>query len=749
MLKITSKAGLGKGSHYHIVFLDESGQMPMAVTSEAGPKNNRHVHSVTVMPDGSLAILPAADGHGHDEVMEYERDYGFEKQKDEDIILEIKTLYKEACEIEKDSVRLSTESEEFYKGNQWPPEIRRKLESLDRACITYNLIGKQIDTLRGIQTQQRTEITYLPQEGSDQIAADIYNIVSKHVLAISDFDQEESLVFEDQVIAGRGNFNIYVSFDNSLEGDIRVEKFDWRDVKYGPHSKKDISDAEYQFKEKMYSKAKIKQLWPKKAEEIQKDYEVYEHLLEGERRTGQQYETSSNVAPLMPTTIDGYTMVDIIKKEYRVLECWQKLYLKKVLLVHESGYSYDAEGWKDSDVEAALSIPGFVSLERNVTKFRITRVAGNIVLTDEYPANLPTDSYFTIPVYAYKKGNDFWGKIEWAKDPQREVNKRHSQAIDVVNKTANYNHFIDSTTFPNPKEKNKFLELSSSPGAVFEVTNTGRLPQKSEGSKVPSEILQLLELGDKAVTNLINVEVEFAGANEPSNRWMQRQKQKLAGNEFLFDNLSLAKRMIGRIMIPLIKKYWSSERIFRLLQSNHMNQDALIAGQPAAQYTQEDIAMALAADVNLDVVVNESESSPTMQTYQYSVLSDLAQSGQVPVPPEALIELLPGATQKQKDKLMQYLQQQQESQAQAAQATADGEIAKTLAAKGIYTPQVQQMLGGQGQQEEQPQGPEFVQDAGDGSFPTPEEMPQQPMGKVYNIKPLPDGSHEVKIVNGE
>lgn len=744
-LRITSKAGAP--SHYHVVFTDEESQQ--GYVAIAGKGKREHTHEIAYIPpeldeqgnpmsEGQWMVLPAEDGHTHENLENYPAPKN-KKVKDEDQLLaDIMSLYTEAREIESGSKKKAEKSWAFYKGEQWSNRAKAQLRSLDRACLTINHVGKAIDTLIGLQVQERTEFEYTPFEESDQLQCDLFNIVAKHIKEQCSYNREKTKVFKDQAITGRGNYHLFVDFDDSLHGNIKIERFPWSDVHYGPHEKEDLSDCEYSFKERMYSKSKMQQLWPDKADDIQQDFNYYMDVKqEGHiRYHGQQYFHSDNKKFVVPNILGSHVMVDVQKKEYRVLECTQKMYETKQILVHvDSAFVFDAADWKPADINAAMEIPGFYSFKRTFTRRRITRCAGNVILSDENPADVPGNMYFTIPAYAYKDGNDYWGKVEQAKDPQREVNKRHSQAADVINKMAAYNWFIDDMTFGgNKAEERKFLNTSSSPGATFKVSTTDRLPVKEEGVKFPGEIVQLLELGLNAVEDIMNVVVEPSGANESGSHLLHRQKQAMAANEFLFDNLAFAEKQVGKLLLHLIQKYWSPERVYRLVAYQNTREPVSLSGEPFENFTEEEIIAALEnVDASqFDVVIQESESSPTRQMQNYILLQELQQGGN-PVPPAILIENMPGASDATKRKILDYIAQEQEMAAQDTQAEGETEVVKTLIAQGQIPPHIAEQYGVS--QTPPGMGNDFVTDTNAVS-PSMEDV-------TFDVTEKPDGSGKV------
>lgn len=697
-LKKTTRSGLGRSAHHHIVYVNEDLGIASCST-DAG-----HTHEVVFQPPvdpsvggGQWMVIPALDGHTH-QLQDYAVKNIRKKEGDSQILSDVRELFKTGRELERESLRSAKEAEDFYSGKHWDEAEKNRLESLSRAAVTINKIEKNIDQLVGTQRQERTDIRYVPQEGGDQKIADLLNVTTKHILNRCFFAREESAVFEDTSITGRGLFNVYVRFDQDLRGEIVVEKFPYMDVVFGPHEKLDLSDCEYLIKHRWFSKAKIEQLWPEKVEDIQKDFEDYcidsPHI----QYSHDQYGNSSNVIQ----TVGDDAIVNIAKKEYRVLECWRKVYERGSVIVNAAeDFYFNAYGWDAKDLKSARTIPGFFVVEQNVTKFRVTKVAGGVVLSDEYPAELPAEDFFIIPVYAKKRGHKFWGKVEGSKDAQRYVNKNFSLALDVGNKMSANGWFIDGMTFPD-NEKEKFKRLSTSPGFVVEVNDVSRLPSRVEGAKFPGELIQLMQIGAQEISDSMNIITNPNGANESGNLFMQRHNQKLLGSEYLFDNLAFAKQKLGRLLVKLIQKYYSPDRIVRIVRNANSKDPVELGNMSLDEFTDQDIMTMLStADLELyDVEVTESTWSPSMRLATFMMLSEMAKTG-APIPPEAMFEFadMPADVKK---KLIDIMSQQGQAQSQAEQAKADAEIQKTLIAQGQIPPEVAQRFLNQQPQQNQP-----------------------------------------------
>lgn len=713
--------------HYHIVYLD-----PEEGTGQITPGED-HLHEIQFVPPqeaqideqtgqelapaqpGYYEISPGPDGHQHT-IEDYQLSFPKKRTKPDEVVAEVYELYRVWKEGESDSIKKGRESEDFRKGNQWSSKVKAYLEDMNRAAVTLNWTGKYVDELKGYQMQQRTDIKYLPVEGGDSAAADLVSIVSKQILDQCYYQREKSKVFEDEIVTGRGIFSVGVRNDKDPRGEIYVEKFPWDQAVFGPHEKEDLSDCEGYIKHRMYSYAKLEQDWPDKIKDIKRDYKMLndpEFRKKHVQFSDDQYAHSDNKYP-GSINVAGDTMVDLGKKEYRVLECWRKVYLTvPVVSAPDYSFYFNAYGWKSDDLDKIKSIPGFYIIKMPSTKIRITKVAGGVLLSDEDPADLPIDDFFLVPVYAYKNGDSFWGKVEAVKDPQREINYRRSQSIDIGNKYITPNIFIKPNTFSDEAEKQRFKDKGSSAGGVYELGPMGDLPMKHDGSEMPSALVQLIERGMQEVSELMNITVGQGGANTSGSAFLQREKIRLTGNEFLFDSLAFAEQKIGRLLVSLIQRYYDADRIARIVNHYADRRKVTIAGETYESFSEDKILEILEnSDLSkLDVVVSESNYSPSARTATFTLLTELAQGG-TPVPPEVLVEFSP-LPEEQRQRIIEGIQQQNEAQSQAAQQSNDSEVEKTLVGQGIIPPATAQRFGLNNTPPPQQQPPEQARNNGE------------------------------------
>ena len=658
-------------NHSHFIFLSDSGTTTSGI-------NNKHAHEAVFNVDSeSWIVEPAEDGHTH-EIIDYEPTIKNPPKKTDqekaDIALE---LYKYELEVEGTARKDARESVGFYTGKkQWDDETRQQLNDEKRAAVTMNETAAKIDLLAGFQSQNRTDVSFAPIEEGDSRVAKILDVIYKNIEDQNNFSHEERLVFLDELVQGRGNFHVYIDFDKDVQGKIVIEKLDNNEVVYGPHQKFDLSDCEHLTKFKMFSKGHVEQKWPDKHDDINAMFvaspvdEIHGTIIDN---PGDQYATGIEIDLVIGGSAATDILVDTVKKEIKIIENYaREYYTEFAILAPQEGFVEMIARLSEHEAKKWAKVPGIKTIRRNRSFIRRTVVAGTIFIEETF-----TDDFDIIPVYAKKQGNYFYGKVEEVKDPQREINKRHSQAIDIVNKVASYNWIIDEMTFRDQKDEDDFIANSATPGYVIKVDEMSRSkPEKVDGIRVPSEIVAMMELSTNKLREIMNIPAEASGFTDREFSGVAMREKKHStqvANEFLFANLNTAKRVLAKRVIVKVQEIYDVDRIMRLVNNSQPKSEE---DQIENQINMREAAALLQnADLmKYDVVTTESVNSPTTRTANFAVLMQLAQQG-ILTDPSLLIE---ASDIHNKDKMLGRLEAAAQASAQAEQATNQSEVFKSL-----------------------------------------------------------------------
>lgn len=675
-----SKAGQG---HHHLYFVPEGSDR--GISTEA--KGHTHECVISTDEEGNLIAYDIEAGenpHVHTLVeVEIPEITKLPKEDDDEVVNDVHQLFKESYEINKDSYENADESENFVNGNQWDERDIQSLRRQSRACLTINESGAQINTLLGYQRNNRSDFRHRPVEASDAKVGLILDEVVKNILENCGFIYEESSVAEDQYVAGRGNFCVYMDWDDNIEGDIVVERYNWRDVFYGPYEKLDRKDCEYVIKQKMFSKKRLERMFPDKADDFEKDWKLWQTRQEKQTVTGKEY--SVETGRTLTIAEGAWTKVDLAKKEYRLVECWRKNFRTEYILVDTNTNEVENITGVGKSLRNQLAKDDrFEVVTRTVYDMRVSKVAGNVLVSDEI-VDVHDNDFDMVPVHAkYRMTNkcQWQGPMEGMKDVQREINHRHSQVVDIINKAISYMWLTDDNTFANPQDEEEFKLQATQPGFVGKVADVGRPPMKIEGGKVPVEVIQLMQLSSDKLYRISNIPQETQGDSKMQLSGAAiREKTSVAlqANRYLFDNMNLAKKSVDKKIISLMQKHYSPERIVRLLRNGNSSEQSNPQMQEIyAMQDAEIMRMLENSDLmKYDIVVDTSPYSPTIRMANQILLQEMMTQG-VQIPLEYYIE---ESDMPNKEKFLAMLNQQRAQQQKLEEGKQDTEIRKAMIAR--------------------------------------------------------------------
>jgi hypothetical protein len=658
--------------HWHLLYLDQSQQELFCSTE------NNHVHPVQLVmsPDGSPRIsVGEADGHTHDPLDIGNVTPGTPKKRPEtEVVEEALDLFKDAIDYESDSRKKGMESYEFMKGEQWEKDVKRKLEADKRAHQVYNYIQAKIDVLSGLARQNRVDPKAFPVEGSDDGVADVATAVLMRTAKQNNLSNEEIRVFEDEVIAGRGLFHLGMSQNRNPLGDILIERFPWADGYFGAHQKLDGSDATHIHKAKWLSVGEAKVTYPDKAEQITEMIGMVSKEPENAKIELQKDPGSTG------SSIERYLrndeILDMNHRKVRLVEHEIKEFRTAYYLENQQGTLGQEVPKAVYEKVKNLPMDLVIPMEFPKERIRIVVTVGTELIKNFYP-DRPYDGFSLIPVYAYKfDDGTFLGKVEAMKGAQREINKRGSQSIDIVNKMIGRGWFYDDDTFDDPREAEKFRNQAGGAGWYQKVASTDRPPVAADTPPFPNELLNMHGVNLSIMEGVSNINPGMSGMGktgyESGSALARQQKSGLVGNERVFDNFILSKQQLFRKVFKMIQEYYTKERIARIVLSEASDPGRMeplqVGGQeiPAQRSAPED-AEALQSIVKMletkdladyDIQIGEQIFSATNKEAQFMAWMEAAQHG-MQVPPGMLIELSSLPNKGKWTRVMNEMQQQQ------------------------------------------------------------------------------------------
>jgi hypothetical protein len=534
---------------------------------------------------------------------------------------------------------------DYYHGSQWLPEDLEYLRKRGRPALTFNVLQAKILHLVGAQEDNAKEPIFVAEEPDDQLAADIMNILKHRIYEESDLETAEAMQFEDGVSAGIGSFMIDVEPDPEDVLDLRVniEPLDPTEVLWDLNSRrKDRQDARYFFSHQWMTKSELRADYPELTEEELTEIFAPVTKDSGTGIAGAQFQRQITQDP----QISGYMYRrrllywDTKRHEVRVIhmEHVEKERVN-VLVVPDTGQQIEVTDEKRRLIERL--VPGrydFVEVYRD--KYYWLDFVGRMILYDE-ESPMPYDGFSVVSyVCMLDRDNMPYGKVRGLKDPQKEVNKRHSQTLEMISRQGNpgliaeVGALVDKTQAEEAMREGGVVETQS---GKFDKVTARTVPA------FPDAISRMMDTGLRMLDVISNVFVdemqEPRGIPEAAATTQLKQRKSLLTTIPLLKQYHRTRKLVMKKIMQIPVRAMSDTQISRMLANerrfqvwNGIVEDASESGGGGRVFIRD----VRQIRYNVDMLPAAPGSSEAIMHFQ--TLMAMAGAG-MPVDPEVLFDL--------------------------------------------------------------------------------------------------------------
>jgi hypothetical protein len=480
---------------------------------------------------------------------------------DDEVLVRARSDFDRCQEAWRDNQRLAREDLKFARlGEQWPEAIKKQRELEQRPCLTFNKMTAFIRQVVNDARQNKPQIKIHPLDSSaDPEVAIIINGLIRNIETASDADVAYDTAVEQAVGQGFGFWRINTRYtcDDAFDQDIVIERITNPFSVFGdPRSAAaDSSDWNVAFVITALPKAEFEREYPE-AEKTDWDHDFKNapEWISRDDVTVAEYWTREKVRGQIVALSDGTV---------RKLEEVERLAVELV--------------------EAGINVIG---QPRDVETYKVTQrimSGAEILKTVEWAGKyIPI-----VPVYGDEVIDDdgkrwFRSLIRDGKDAQRMFNYWRSTTTELVALAPKAPFIGEEGSFDVDPNWNNVNDVTL---AKLEYKRGASRPERQPFSGVPAGALQeALNANDdmKAIIGIYDASLG-ARSNEISGRAiMARQREGDVSTFHFLDNLSRAIRHGGRIILDLIGKVYTTERVVRILGEDLAPQTAMIAptGQP-------------------------------------------------------------------------------------------------------------------------------------------------------------------------
>nr|WP_168161230.1 hypothetical protein [Desulfatibacillum aliphaticivorans] len=584
----------------------------------------------------------------------------------------------------------------FYDGTgQWTKEDRDILKEQNRPCLTFPVCKGSVDLVVGVNSSNPVRMVASPVEPSDGFLCEVLNDVVEWVSDENNFEDREEELFESVVICGRGHIALDFSIDPKRFGEIILNEsvVPVHEIRIDPASReRDGSDANHIFWDRWVTREDFKIRYPEFADRVDEFMETGRASSFGE---SPDPKTDENIFDDLGDDDDydrpiDANYYDLKKDRVRVchMEYWEAF-------KRHVAFNPETQEWEEFDPENIEQLKVNYILKYKTPfeyntmmdkKVKWLQFIGDEILYDG-DSPMPYDGFSVVTSIANtdpsRRSNNHFGVIRLMKDPQREINKRWSQALNLLNNMVQPGTDIEDGAVP---DIDQYSEARKTPGGVGIVSSgalrDGKIKERS-APQFPSAPMQMEQMSQDIIRKITGINPDLlgqdSGRQEPGVVVQTRQRQGLILLQKLFKEHKRVRREIFKRVIAIISKYMPDGQILRILGGNEKYQ--IENGMVINPKNGMAAAIRDIRNLKFNVDIEEAPGNLAKDMLQLQVFMEMMHAG-FPVDPKTVIEKLQlPATEKQR--WIEYIDAQQQAQAQAAQQAQQLEAQKVMA--GIQT----------------------------------------------------------------
>jgi len=270
------------------------------------------------------------------------------------------------------------ESMKFYTGSygtgQWSDADLRKLREEGRPPLELNIILPKVNSVVGMERSQRTKFKAIPVGNSDDDEALLTTSLLYHLDQGKRLQNVFTRVHKDGVITGRGWISVEVEPGDDFVGKIKIKREPWYNVLMDPEADTpDCSEWARLVRTKFVSFQRLKQIFPDQLGDLKKVQDVMATDLDL-TPPGEEYmrEERGN-RYLEGNYINESTYIDPIKEKARVVELWEREFVREYYLTNPKSSQVGNKGYATKK-SAEEAIRAFNKITKETSKIARTDI---------------------------------------------------------------------------------------------------------------------------------------------------------------------------------------------------------------------------------------------------------------------------------------------------------------------------------------------------------------------------------------
>lgn len=566
---------------------------------------------------------------------------------------------------------------------QWTKEEKQIMEEEMRPALTFNMTKSSVDLIMGMNEDNKVRFRVSPTEPQDAFLSEVLNDISDWIYENYEFDDEEADALESAAISGRGYLAIDFLPDPKRFGEIILSlvSVPVHEIHFDPAARRrNLEDASYICWDRWMPVEEFKMKYPNIKGKTLKQ------IVEFARSWGLEGTDETGLTPVDPFEIPVDNDSDDSDYESPLDLSYYDKSKQMVRVIHmehwetfDRYYIWDPENssWfehpEKPDAEMKAMFLEEFGEEMSIETVKDKRVrwlhfTGDHILYDEV-SPLPFDGFSIVPMFAFtdvsKKSMNHFGIVKGMIDPQREINKRWSQALNMLNNQVQPGVFAEVDAFVDEMQAKQSMKEAG--GITY--LNAGALTaskiQERNLPTFPNAPMQMEEYSQQILRKITGINPDLLGQDrgrqEPGVVIRLRQQQGVTLLKPLFRNLNNAKKGIFKRLISIICEYMPDEQILRILGSTERYEIDKKAGIVVDKATGLQADIRNVRDLEYNTKSEESPGNLSKRMLELQALMEMMQAGMQVDPMQIIDKMELPETEKQR--WIEYIQGQQEQMA--------------------------------------------------------------------------------------
>jgi hypothetical protein len=515
---------------------------------------------------------------------------------------------------------------------QWPGTSWQDMIDSGRQPVEFNRTGPIIDAICGMEVNNRQEVKYLPRTQGDTTVDERLTSLADWARDETQAEDEESEMFRDAVICGRGATETRMDFDEEVTGKIVVDHLDPLECGVDPASKKaNFVNSRYRWRYRDIATDEAAAMFKGViASALDASWARTIDLTDGGEGNKRDYPDETR-----PALRDDRPL-----KQVRIVQIqwWER---EPAYMVAEPGAAepriVSAEEWEPNAKQAAENGITAEKVERR-RYYQAFLGRGSVLEQTEiegFTINFCTGRFDRNKGYHY-------GVVRPMRDPQMLANKTLSQVLHILNTNAKGGLIIEKGVFANPRDAERDW---SDPSKTIIVNQGGMEKIKDRTAPaLPVALVQMQEFSVSSIRDVTGVSVEMLGLadrEQAASLEYQRRQSAMTILASLFDSLRRYRKSQGVTMLQQLRKMPPGVLVRVLIDPKEAEaiyaqqmQQWQVAAQQAQQAGQQPpeqpkpveeqfkdprgeafdpAAFGLSGEARFDVIVDEAPTSPNQK----------------------------------------------------------------------------------------------------------------------------------------